>query len=108
MGLTPQGGFPFSVNDTPYTPNYTEMEMNTKLCTAREQPLRRLHTMLDRQGDANLADCRRHYVLIAGRAVSTSVIIRRALALLTDHLDNIEDDEKKRDTEVFHLMDAVR
>lgn len=82
--------------------------MTTKLRLSQDQGTRRFQVTLDKEADQHLKTCRLGYVPIADRAVSDAVIIRRALALLADHVTEIGPDQYRHPAEVNALKGAAR
>ena len=81
--------------------------MNTKLRSTTARPSRRTHVLLDDRADNHLSASTVLYTQILGRPVSASLIVRRALEVLTKYLRRLDTDAAKA-AEADQLVRSTR
>ena len=78
----------------------------TKLRTSTSRPSRRTHVLLNERADRHLGKAIVLYTQILERPVSTSLIVRRALAVLAEQLGGLRTKAQK-ETEAAALALSV-
>lgn len=79
----------------------------TKLTSTKTTPKRRTQVWLDERADRYLSAALVAYTTILGRPVSCSLIIRRGLKLLADHLRRL-DSVRAKEAEADLLIRSTR
>lgn len=68
------------------------MSKITKLSSAKRSRLEQVRFWMNPEASQHLRELRQHYADLLGREVSTSLVMRRALGMLTDHVRATESD----------------
>lgn len=77
-----------------------------KLNTKRGERMERMNFTVDAAAKANFNRLKSYYLNGLQKDISTSLIIRRALAFLADHVRNLQDDRETREELLALLKQA--